>query len=245
MEFIIEFGLIAGLAGIALGVFLYLFREVIRIKILSKLTKKQSFIILIIFMVSVFLISVISIVIYYDDKSNLQLTIFVVDTNGNVVLENEGRLNIPLGNRTLNELIGANGRTNFSDITSENEGDTILIGLVARGWEIAGGNNTFVFTGDPIRLVVKRNDSLGIIKGVVKSLDGQEFIIGALIRINTDATVFSDSLGHFKIILPMEMRVTKETDRYLLTVSKEGYKTVTQYHSPMSSAAQIRLEKEQ
>jgi len=35
-------------------------------------------------------------------NDNLQLTVFVTDTEGNVVLENEGELNIPLGNRSLN-----------------------------------------------------------------------------------------------------------------------------------------------
>ena len=236
--------MIAGFAGLALGTFLYLFRVVISKKIFPQLTKKQSYIILILFMVLVWSISLLSIVLYFSNNhSTTQLTVFVTDTKGNVVLEHEGRINIPLGNRPLNEVIGANGRTNFPDITAENKGDTIQIGLDAEGWEIADGNNTFLFTGKPIHLKVKRDNTLGIIKGVVKSRDGQEFIEGALVRINTDTAVLTDALAIFKIVLTEKMRVKKETDSYLLTVSMEGYKTKTQYYYPKSSDAEIRLDK--
>lgn len=182
--------------------------------------------------------------IFPDKKpvEKLQLTVFVTDTKGNVVLENEGRLNIPLGNRSLNEVIGANGSTIFPDITGDNKGDTIMIGLQAEGWEIVG-DNTFVFTGEPIQLKVKKDDSLGIIKGIVKSRDGQEFIEGAKIMIGVDTTILSDKNGTFKIVLPESMRVKKETDGYKLTVSKDSYKTVTEYYYPNSSEAEIRLQK--
>ena len=95
----------------------------------------------------------------------LQLTVFVTDTEGNVVLEHEGELNTSIGNRPMREKIGEDGRTNFGDILPEYNGDTITIGFKAEGWEIADGNNTFVFSGEPIHLKVKKDDSLGIIKG--------------------------------------------------------------------------------
>ena len=182
----------------------------------------------------------------FSNKSvneKLQLTVFVTDSKGNVVLENEGRLNIPLGNRALNEIIGANGRTNFPDITADNLGDTILIGLEAEGWEIENSNNVFVFQGEPIRLTIKKDNSLGLIKGVVKSRDGQQFLEKALVRINTDTMVWTDQFGVFKMLLPENMRIQKATDRYQLTVSKEGFETTSQYHSPKSSDAEIRLNK--
>lgn len=172
-----------------------------------------------------------------------QLTVFVTDTNGNVVLENKGRLNIPIGNRALNAPIGFNGKTNFPDITSDNLGDTITIGLDVKGWEIVDDKNTFIFTGEPIHLKVKKDDSLGIIKGAVKSRNGQEFISGASIRVNSDTIILTDSLGFFKITLPEDLQVNKETDSYLLTVSKDGYKMKTQPYFPKSSDAEIRLEK--
>ncbi len=181
--------------------------------------------------------------IHFFPRKSLQLTVFVTDARGNVALENEGRLNIPLGNRSLNEIIGANGRANFPDITADNLGDTLRIGLEAEGWELADNNSNFIFDGKPIHLTVKRDDSLGKVKGLVKSRDGQEFIAGALVLINTDTTILTDSLGIFRVTLPEEIRVKKHKDRYLLTVSKKGYQTTTEYYSPGSSDADIRLEK--
>lgn len=181
-------------------------------------------------------------IISWNENKKLQLTVFVTDKDGNVVLENEGRLNIPLGNRSLNEIIGSKGRTNFPDITTDNKGDTILIGLEAENWEIIDGKNEFIFNGEPIRLMVKKDNRLSIIKGTVKSRDGQEFVEGALIRINSDTSVVSNTLGIFKIELPEEMSVSKKTDSYLLTISKSGFKVKTQYHYPLSSDAEIRLE---
>lgn len=176
-------------------------------------------------------------------NGEFQLTIFVADNQGNVVLENEGRLNIPLGNRSLNEIIGANGRTNFPDITTKNKGDTILIGLEADGWKIADGHNTFVFTGEPIHLIVEKDGNLGKIVGEVRTRDGQETIEGARVQINSDTVIVTDSLGLFKILLPEKMQVEKETDGYRLTVNKEGFRTQTQYHYPNSSDAMIWLIK--
>lgn len=179
-----------------------------------------------------------------SDNEILQLTVFVTDTKGNVALENEGELNIPLGNRILNAPIERKGRTNFGDIPYKLKGMPITVGLDAEGWEIVSGKNTFIFTGEPIHLKVKRDNSLGIIKGIVKSRDGQEFIEGALVQINTDTSIFSNAQGVFQIVLPEQMQIQKETDTYLLTVSKQSYKTKTEYYSPRSSDAEIRLKKQ-
>ncbi len=65
MDFIADWGLIAGIAGLALGVFLILFREVIRKKIFPVLTKKQSFQIIIVFMLLVWSIAGYSIYGYF------------------------------------------------------------------------------------------------------------------------------------------------------------------------------------
>jgi hypothetical protein len=159
-----------------------------------------------------------------------------------VVLEHEGGLNTSIGNRPMRETIGEDGRTNFGDILPEYLGDTITIGFNAEGWEIADGTNTFVFTGKPIRIKVKRDNSLGIIKGVVKTRDGQAFIEGAKVLINTDTIVFTDANGIFNVVLPERMRVKQVTDGYKLTTSKTGYETEVIYHYSKSTDAEIRLD---
>jgi len=170
-----------------------------------------------------------------------QLTIFVTDAKGNAVLKNEGELNIPIGNRILNRKIESDGRTNFADITADNIGDTITIGLKAEGWEI-DGTNTFAFQGEPIKLTVKRDDSLGKISGSVMTRDGQSFIDSARITINTDTAIYSKN-GLFEIILPQNMRIDKKTEQYRLTVIKDGYETETQHYEVKSSSAEFRLKK--
>lgn len=173
-----------------------------------------------------------------------QLTVFVTDTLGNSVLENKGRLNIPLGNRSLNETIGVNGRTNFPDITSNNIGDTLKIGLEAPGWEIANKSKVFIFNGKPITLEVKRDESLGTIKGLVRSRNGEDFIADASIYINADTLIHSNSKGQFKTVLPEKFRVSSTSDYYNLTVKKSGYKSKTEIYYP-NTTMEVRLEPQQ
>lgn len=179
---------------------------------------------------------------YPSESEPLQLTIFVADKDQNVVLENEGELNIALGNRSMNKKIGENGRTNFGEIANQLKGDSITIGFKADGWKLAS-TNKFKFTGKPIHLEIRPDESLGVIKGVVRSRDGQEFIGGAMIRINSDTLIYSDDFGNFKIVLPENMRVKKKTDAYKLMIFKEGYKTTSEQYFPMGQI-EIRLEKQ-
>lgn len=176
------------------------------------------------------------------NDQNLQLTIFVKDSQGNVAIENEGELNTSLGNRSLNEPIGAHGRTNFPDITENNIGEVFKIGIDAEGWQIIG-ENEFVFEGEPVDVIVERDKTLGIIKGVIFDREGQEPIDRAKILINSDTIIWSDNEGLFKILLPSSMRIQQMEERYKLTVSKEGYTTITEMYSPFSSLGEIRMEK--
>ena len=105
------------------------------------------------------------------------------------------------------------------------------------------GKTAFEFTGDPIQLVVKRDNSLSTIKGVVKTRDGQSFIPGAVVRIDADTMIRTDTFGVFKVVLPPHMSVKDKNGRYLLTITKDGYETKEEYYSPRSSDADIRLIK--
>jgi len=72
-----------------------------------------------------------------------------------------------------------------------------------------------VFDGESKKLKVKKDNSLGIIKGTVKTRDGQEFIANAEIRINSDTIIYSDANGSFKVVLPEDMQVSNPS-RYFL-----------------------------
>ena len=109
MDFITEWGRIAGLAGLAVGVFLILFREVIRKNIFPTLTKKHSFTILLIFMGLVFALSVFSIYFYYSASptvSTYSLTVLVHEQQGKdkLVLPNRGKVKLLFGDAMMEEI---------------------------------------------------------------------------------------------------------------------------------------------
>lgn len=164
--------------------------------------------------------SIIGLGLYFLPKTEkvLQLTVFVVDDKGNVAIENEGRLNIPLGNRSLNAPIGADGRTNFGDIPSNLVGDSITIGIDAEDWRVKNGANRFLFIDEPIQLVVENTFSTNILKGSVVEKETGLPIDNALLSINNDTTITSDENGAFRILLP-----TPEDEMYQIRVYKKGY----------------------
>ena len=170
-------------------------------------------------------------------ETPLQLTIYVTDTNGNVVLENEGELNIPIGNRILHKTIGENGRTNFGEIASKYKDSLITIGFKAKGYELLESKNTFPFTGNPIQLKVQKDSTLGIVKGVVKNREGTDYLEGVLITIYDKKTI-TDNFGAFELTIP----AINPGQRYLLTASKDGYKMNSDYFYPKGGQVEIRLE---
>ena len=188
--------------------------------------------------------SIIGVLLYFKppyDK-NLQLIVNVIDTHGNVVLENEGELNTSIGNRVLRQTIGSNGQTTFNDILHEYKGDSIQIGFKADGWELIDKNNAFVFDGKPIELKIKRDRSLGIIKGIVKTRDAQRFIEGASVTINSDTVIYSNKNGIFNVVLPLSMQVDNPKTPYTLSIKKEGFKIKNYYYYPKISDLEILLE---
>lgn len=170
-----------------------------------------------------------------------QLTVFVTDTNGNVVLEHAGEVNTSLGNRPLRETIGEDGRVNFDDLQKSYLGDTLQLGFKAEGWELVHPDTLYVFTGAPIRLYIQRN--LGVIKGTVRSRESGEYLAGAAIRINTDTIIYTDVDGIFNTKLPPKFQVPSVHQRYKLEVSAPGYESKSEYYQPLSTPADIRLKK--
>lgn len=123
MNLINEWGMIAGLAGIALGVFLVLFREVIRLKLFSKLTKKQSYTIVVVFMLLVWSVSLFSIMQYSKEKSkgSAQLTVLVHGEKGkdHLVLPNRGQVKLLYGDANVVETINTKGEATFKQIPQD------------------------------------------------------------------------------------------------------------------------------
>ncbi len=172
---------------------------------------------------------------------SLQLTVYVQDANSKPIpeLQNRGQIIVRFGHDLRDPVIGENGRTNLGEIPSDFRGKEVEVVLVAEGWEPVSPGKKYKMDGGQIYLTVRRDNSLGTIQGIVQTRDGSEFVAGALVMVDHDTTVYTDSLGRFRLVLPEKMH--KES--YLLTVKKAGFKEARELYRPKTTPADIRLEK--
>ncbi len=178
-----------------------------------------------------------------DVDKTLQLTIFIRDIQGNIPIENSGQLVVDLGNDSRVAKIGEDGRTNFGEIPSIFQDSIIKVGFEADDYIIADGNNIFKFTGNPIELIIKKKNNLKSIKGVVRNRSGQIFIENAQVRINNDTLVYTNNFGVFAVFLPIEMQLNEVKSSYNLTISKEGFRTISETYYDSSQNFEVRLDK--
>lgn len=172
--------------------------------------------------------------------TSMQLTVYVQGLDGKPIAEiqNEGKIIVDFGNDRRAPLIGENGRTNLGEIPEKFHGETIPIILDAEGYEPAEPTKQYIMDGKPIYFLVKRDNSLGIIQGIVKDRSGETFIANALVMIDQDTTTITDSLGRFYLLMPAD----KHKDTYTLTIKKESYKVKSEYYKPKSGSIEIRLD---
>lgn len=171
----------------------------------------------------------------------MQLTVYVQGTDGKPVAEiqNSGKIIVDFGNDRRAPLIGENGRTNLGEIPEKFRGEKIPIVLQADGYEPADASRHYIMDGKPVYFLIRRDNSLGRIQGIVKDRSGEKFIAGALVMIDQDSTTTTDSLGRFHLLMPPD----KHKDTYTLTVKKDGYKVKNEYYKPKSGSIEIRLER--
>ncbi len=175
---------------------------------------------------------------------SLPLTILVEDNCGQAILANKGELSISFGDYHRTAAIGEGGRTSFGEISSRFIDSLFTVDFEMDGYELVNGKNKFVFRGKTIALAVKRDHSLGILKGVVTDLSGQYFIADVAIQINKKFTIKTDAKGRFKVLLPETMRVKDSFSTYQVLASKKGYKPQVKTYYPRSEGLEFRLKKE-
>ena len=171
----------------------------------------------------------------------MQLTVYVQDVAGKPIpaLQNVGHVKVIFGDDLRYFVIGENGRSNIGEIPTKFRGQEREVTLVADGYEPVFPGKKYKMGSDPVVLVVQRDNSLGTIQGIVKDRSGEKFIQGALVMIDQDTTLTTDTLGRFKLVLPLD----RQRDTYTLTVKKEGYKVKSEYFKPMTGGIEIRLDK--
>jgi len=179
-----------------------------------------------------------------SDKS-MQLTVYVhgPESRQQILLEHTGRLVVDFDNDRRVALIGENGRTNFGEIPEKFKNQHIGIGLEADRFTTRFPKKQYKLDGKPIYLEIKRDDSLGIIAGSVVNGSGAAFIAGALVLIGSDTSTTTNAHGIFKMKLPPRMQVPDARTPYSLTITKDGFQTITENYYPLSGHIKIRMEK--
>lgn len=245
MDFITEWGKIAGIAGISLGVVLVLFREVIRKNIFPKLSKKQSFMILITFMLLISGISVFSIIKYYDgvEGSPAQVTVLVHGEKGkdDLVLPNRGKVKLLFGDANIVETINDKGEATFKQIPQAffDEGATVEIQFFDPGGEPYRAINPDSLykleKGKYIALPVKLY-GLTAISGIVKNFNTGEPVEGVRISIR-GADTFSNEYGEYTLEIPPEHQRKFQTIR----AAKEGYEFFELAEVPIQTDSELPI----
>jgi len=171
--------------------------------------------------------------------SSLQLTVYVQTADGKPVseLQNKGKIFVDFGNDRRGPLIGENGRTNLGEIPEKFKSQQVPIIFQADGYESVDPDKKYVMDGKPVYIYVEQDNRLGLVQGIVKDRTGEHFISSALVMVDNDAVLITDSLGRFHLQLPK----AKQRERYLITVNKEGYKSWSDFYIPKTGSMEIRI----
>ena len=245
MKFITEWGMIAGLAGLALGVFLVLFREVIRKKIFTTLTKKQSFIILLVFMILVWSLSAFSIIQYYYGKSGApaHVTVLVHGEKGKdeLVLPQRGLVKLIYGDAIVTATINDRGEATFKQIppaffSEEAAAEILFSDPGGEPYRAVHSDSLYRLTrGKHIALAVKLY-GLGQFRGVVKDFDTGEPVEGVRVSI-LGADTLSNRYGEYFLSIPAAHQRKFQTVR----AYKTGYQPFELKNVPVQTQNELSI----
>ncbi|WP_062056417.1 hypothetical protein [Aquimarina longa] len=245
MNFIEEWGSIAGLAGLAIGVFAILFRSVIQKKIFAKLTRKQSFLIIILFMALVSLMSVYSIWIYYSHKTQAAkyITVLVHGKNGkdDLVLPNRGEVKLIYGDAIVVEKINAKGEATFKqipDVFFDKNPPVHIMFHDPKGepyYAINPDSSYHLIAGRYIPLEVTLQ-GLSEIKGIVKNFETGAVLDSVRVSILGTST-YSNTYGEFHLKVPPSLQQKYQTVRAL----KNGFEMFEMADVPIQTKTEFPI----
>jgi hypothetical protein len=240
MDFITEWGQIAGLAGLAIGIFLILFREVIRKSIFPTLTKKQSFVMLLTFMGLVFALSVFSIYFYYSASprvSTYSLTVLVHEQQGKdkLVLPNRGKVKLLFGDAMVEETLNSKGEATFKQLPAvffapDNFVEIQFFDPEGEPYRAVTPDSLYTLRPDTYLALPVTLYGLARLRGIVK-----DFTTGlpvADVRVSIRGTeAFSNAYGEYELDIPVENQRQYQTVRAM----KEGYALYEQGEVPIQT----------
>jgi len=227
MNFISEWGNIAGFAGLVLGAFLYLIKGILNEKLISKFTRKQAFYIYMAFMILVWSFSLFSLILYYVIKSDIpsQVTVLVHGEKGKdeLVLPNRGKVKLTYGDANVVETINDKGEATFKQVPSEFFGSEATVEILffdpeGEPYRVINPDSLYQLTkGKYISLIVKLY-GLSQLRGIVKDFETGDPISGVRVGI-AGVETFSNQYGEYTLTIPAEFQRKFQTVRAF----KDGY----------------------
>lgn len=227
MNFIKEWGMIAGFAGLALGAFVFLFKGVLQKTFLSKLTQRQSFAVLLTFMLLVCVVSIYSIKIYFDQQQpvNGEVTILVCGEKGKEdrVLTNRGEVSLIYGDAIVTSTINDKGEAYFKQIPETFfEKDAFVEILFS---DPLGEPYHSVYPDSSYQLQPNQHITLPVelyglemIKGTVRDFETSQLLDSVRISV-LGASTYSNEFGEYHLEIPADLQQQFQTIRAM----KDGY----------------------
>jgi hypothetical protein len=232
------------LVTLGLPVLYYVF-FVIAAALLYLLTKhtfkrSQAFALVISFFAALMVILVCSI---FFNRETLMLTVYVHGPAGkqDITTGTGGKVTIDLGNKREVKAVAADGAAIFLELPVKYKNKPINIVTEQPGYQMAHPGTVHILADTPVYIMMKKDNSLGIIKGIVKEAVKGQPLAGADVYIGNDTVVKTNAVGIFDIVLPEKMRVAGSGAYYRLVVKKEGYLVKEEKYYPNSNPVEIRL----
>jgi hypothetical protein len=146
------------------------------------------------------------------------VTVYVRDSNGDIVLKNEGSVMLELADVPQERGIGEYGEAYFQHIYPKFRNQPVSLKLNAEGFELAQPQQQYVLKGDSLTVEVKRDESLAKILGTVRDMHTGMGLAGVDIRIG-DLHVTTQATEEFTLTIPPAQQQKQQT----LTAYKAGY----------------------
>jgi len=243
MGLITEFGELAGISGIAFGILLYLLKDILRKSIFSKLTNKQSFRVLISIIITVWSLSLTSLILSKQNNSSSQLTVLVHGEKGKdyLVLPSRGKVKLIFGDANVVETINDKGEATFKQIpekffNSEATVEILFFDPEGEPYRSIYSDSLYILTkGRYISLTV-RLLGLDQLNGVVKDYETGEFIQNVHIRVSGIESI-SNEYGEYTLEIPDE----KQRKFHIVRAFKEGYKDYEFKNAPIQTEKEFPI----
>lgn len=218
-----------------------------RKNLFPKLNQKNAYNIL---RISIIVAAIIILFVIYFEYTNDNKTARIVVypweeslSQHPILLSNEKNyVIIDLNGYSRKQIVDENNRAVFEEVPNKFIGDSSVLTVDMKHYEIADKNLQFLESNKPIYLKLKKKRKFITIAGIVRNSNGAS-LDGVNILIGIDTVIKTTSDGKFNLLLPFKMQHDNFIEPYKLILSKKGYQSKEYEYEQGSEIAEIKLEK--